>query len=761
MSVQHTQAAPRGELIVDLFAGGGGASTAILMATGRHPDIAINHDREAIALHEANHPTTRHWCADINEVDPRKAVAEFVDAQGGARPVGLLWASPDCKHHSKARGGKPREKHIRSLAWIVVRWAAQVKPRVIALENVEEFQDWGPLLTEEVFISDAEVGSLAQQAAQVDACGHQFSMFDALEDPKDEDVFTDADRRFWAQMHADRVASGETGIGTAAPQKGRLYKAGQPDPRFRGAIFRRWVAQLESLGYVVEWRELVAADYGAPTTRKRLFLLARRDGEAIVWPERTHAPRDKAALLGLQPWLPAASIIDWSRPAPSIFDRKKSLEPKTHARIAKGIRRYVIESHRPFIVPITHTGPGRVHDLSDPVRTVTSANRGEFSLISPYLAAQYGEREGQEPRTRDLDVSPYPTAVPGGNGGKLVEAVLGGAIVGCGGRAGQSPPKGFDDPLGTVTAKADKCVASVFMQKMAENGVGSEITDPLHTAMAGAPRHYPVVATLGRQFGTNESGRDIEEPAPTVMSDGAGGKSQVITARLAAYVDQHNGDRIGRAIDEPITTVTHRATQQKVAAITIDKYYGRDAGDEAVDPLATVTAKDRMSINATYLEQANTGAIGHESRDPLSTIVGKGCTQRVVECALDGFDAEPSDRRAQVLAFLWEHFGEPTVEERADPLATPRGRLRFGLVVMGDMVWRIVDIGMRMLAPRELYGAQGFPADYVIDLTFDGKPLTKTAQTRMAGNSVSPPPAAALLAANVTMAEADDRRVAA
>ncbi|PZR36448.1 DNA cytosine methyltransferase [Caulobacter segnis] len=769
-----------GELIVDCFAGGGGASTAILAATGRHPDIAINHDAEAIALHAANHPTTRHHCADINEVDPRKAVAEFPGPDGRARPVGLLWASPDCKHHSKARGGKPREKKIRSLAWIVVRWAAQVRPRVIALENVEEFQDWGPLLEADTFIRDDEIESLAQQ---LDAAipDEQFSLWNLLDPTEDEiqaAIKPALDRA--AELHADLQHS---------KGKGRLYKAGQPDPRHKGIIFRRWVSQLESFGYAVEWRELVAADYGAPTTRKRLFLIARCDARPIVWPERTHAPRDKAGLLGLQPWLPAASIIDWSIPVPSIFGRKKPLEPKTHARIAKGIKRYVIEAGRPFIVPVTHsTGGERVYDSADPLKTVTAGpKRGEFSLVSPYLTAQYGERDGQEPRARDVDSSPYPTVVPGGNGGRLVEAVLGGAIVGCGGRAGQSPPRGLDDPLGTATAKADKCVASAtmapvvvgtdnfstrasrafdpedplrtavssggfgvaatFLQKMAENGQGCDIGDPLHTAMAGAPRHYQVAACLNRQFGTGVA-QDPEQPMPTVMADGGGGKTQVITA----YLGRMAKGSVGSDPADPSLTATTKG-KDTLADITIDKYYATGVPSEADEPLDTATTKPRFGLNATYLEQANTGMVGHDAREPVSTIVGKGCTQRLVDCELEGFDAEPSERRQAVLAFLWKHFGEPTADERANPLATPAGRLKFGLVVMDGTVWRIVDIGMRMLVPRELYGAQGFPADYKIEITFEGKPLTKTAQTRMAGNSVSPPPAAALLSVNYYPAE--------
>lgn len=578
-------------------------------------------------------------------------------------------------------------------------------------------------------IREDELLSLADQADRVDAEGHQLMLFDGP-----------------AQASPSKIIS-----------EPRLYKAGQPDPRHKGVIFRRWVGQLEKCGYKVEWKELVAADYGAPTTRKRLFLIARCDGQPIVWPERTHAPRDKAELLGLKPWLPAADIIDWSRPVPSIFGRKKPLEPKTLARISKGIKKYVIEAGRPFIVPVTHsTGGVRTYDSADPLKTVTAGpKRGEFSLVAPTMVPRYGERAGQQPRSLDI-TAPYPTVVPDGNGGQLVEAVLGGAIVGCGGRAGQSPPRGLDDPLGTVTAKADKCVAGVFMQKMAENGVGSEIDGPLHTAMAGAPRHYIVAAHLGRQFGTSATGLDITAPAPTVMSNGGGGKTQVVTAHLGRMAK----GQIGSDLADPTQTATTHA-KDTLAAISIDKYYGSGGGSDVSDPLATVTAKDRMSINATYLEQANTGMIGHDSRDPVSTIVGKGCTQRIVECCLDGFEAEPSPRRAEVLAFLWKEFGEPTEAERATPLATASGRLKFGLVVLDDVVWRIVDIGMRMLVPRELYGAQGFPPDYHIEIQFEGKPLTKTAQTRMAGNSVSPPPAAALLKVNYEPAFIERERVAA
>lgn len=542
------------ELIVDLFAGGGGASTAIHMATGRHPDVAVNHNPDAIGVHEANHPQTRHYLCDVHEGAPLEACT----IDGVLHPVGLLWASPDCTHFSKARGGKPVEKRIRSLADIVVVWARWVRPRLIHLENVEEFQDWGPVL-----------------------------------------------------------------------------ENGKPCPERKGIDFRRWVRELEALG--------------------------------------------------LKPWRAAAEILDWSLEAPSIFTRPRPLKPKTRARIAKGVRRFVIEAPRPFIVPITHTGPGRVHDAADPLRTVTGSNRGEFSVVAPsvirtdfvntragcvypaedpirtataqpamglmsaVLTPSYGEREGQEPRGRDVE-QPYPTVVPGGNGGRLT------------------------------------------------------------------------TATLVRQFGTS-GGCDAQEPTPTVMPQGAGKTGVVVAA--------------------------------------IDKYYGAGVAADVAEPLDTATAKARFGLAAAFLEQANTGMVGHRPEQPVSTITATGAQQRLIQLGMvPANDHDGASTRRCVIDFLWEHFGAPTAEEWADPLATPAARLKFGLVILDGQVWQIADIGMRMLTPRELFNAQGFPPGYIIDRTADGRPVTKTAQTALAGNSVSPPPAEATLRANLTWMELPERRAA-
>lgn len=545
------------EMIVDLFAGGGGASTGIFMATGRHPDVAVNHDPEAVALHSMNHPSTRHYCCDVFEVDPVEACS---DAHGNLRPVGLLWASPDCTHHSKARGGKPADKNIRALAWVVTKWASKVRPRCIFLENVEEFQDWCDL---------------------------------------DEN--------------------------------------GRPDISQKGAIYRLWKSQFEAMGYQVEARVSSAADVGTPTTRKRLAVIMRCDDRPLQWPVQTHAQKARLKSPSLfdppmKPWRSAAEdVIDWSIPCPSIFGRKKALAPKTQARIAKGIRRFVIEAAEPFILPVTHAGERPNHDVNEPLKTVTSANRGELGL------------------------------------------------------------------------------AVVHVTKFGENTIGTDPADPLDTVMAGAPRHGIVAAYLGRQFGT-AVGRDANEPHPTVMTDGAGGKSFIAAACMSAY-------------------------------------YGNGVGSSIDDPLPTAVTKDRHAPVIAFMEQANTGVVGHAADEPVSTILAAGCHQRPVECEIEPASSDEGSRRSQVLAFLHKHFGEPTDAEAADPAATLMGRLRHGLVLIGKTVWQIADIGLRMLTPRELYNAQGFPRDYIIDRTANGT-LTKTAQTRMAGNSVCPPWAAAIIRAN-------------
>ena len=328
------------EQIIDSFAGGGGASLGIAWALGRGPDIAINHDANAIAMHEANHPDTYHVLEDVWKTDLKKLV--------GRRKVGLLWLSPDCKHFSRAKGGKPVEKRIRSLAWIACKWAEQIKPRVIFLENVREFEGWGPLVPR-LQCSDCQWAGTEGQATLVRT---------QRKCPRCES------RRIKVQL--------ETMV---------------PCPLRKGLTFKRFVMRLERLGYRVQWRSLNAADYGAPTHRRRLFLVARNDGKAIVWPDPTHSPPHKCndmSLFGtvLQPHRTAAQCIDWSIPCPSIFDRKKPLAEKTLRRIAMGIKRFVIDADEPFMYSflIKYFGTAIGANLFEPAPTATGKDR--FGLVT-------------------------------------------------------------------------------------------------------------------------------------------------------------------------------------------------------------------------------------------------------------------------------------------------------------------------------------------------------------------------------------------
>ena len=575
-------------LIVDNFAGGGGASTGIEAALGRAVDIAINHDEEAIRMHEVNHPDTVHIRNNIWQIDPREVT--------GGRPVDLAWFSPDCKHFSKAKGGKPREKSIRDMAWVVVLWAQRVKPSLILLENVEEFRTWGPLCDE-----------------------------------------------------------------------------GKPIAERKGETFDKWCRELRKAGYKIQFRELRACDYGAPTIRKRFFMVARCDGEPIVWPKPTHgAPDSDDVKAGrLKPWRTAAEIIDWSIPCPSIFTRKKPLAEKTLRRIAHGIVKFVLNNPSPFIVPLTHHGnPARGTDLRDPLPTVTGANRGEQALVTPYFARtahgdvdRSGKRRGQPCHGPE---DQFPTVTQSGDSALVVPHVTkfrNGAI---GHDAGE--------PLATVTANsyvkrpggsAPLGVVSAFIQKFAENGKGVSLDEPLHTVMAGAPRHAVICAHLDQANGgprnENLAGRPADAPISTLATKGS--QQRIVTSNLVKL----KKDCVGQAVDEPLETVTTRTHMAEVRAFLI-KYYGNESDGHTLDgPLGTVTVNDR--------------------------------------------------------------FGLVTV------------------TIAGEE-YVIVDIGLRMLSPRELFNAQGFPPDYIIEHDAEGRKLTKTAQVAKCGNSVCPPLAEALVRAN-------------
>ncbi|MPR11500.1 DNA methyltransferase [Microvirga tunisiensis] len=654
-------------MIVDSFAGGGGASKGIAMALGREPDIAINHDGEALAMHEANHPTTIHLRHNVWKVDPRQHTA--------GRSVGIFWASPDCRSHSRARGGKPRGQKTRDLAWVVVRWAKSVRPKVILLENVSEFAEWGPLTIE-----------------------------------------------------------------------------GQPCPDRKGQTFADWVSKLERLGYRVEYRELRACDYGAPTIRTRLFLVARCDGKPIVWPEPTHGdPKSAEVQSGkLLPWRTAAEIIDWSKPCPSIFmsksdaqrfkdetgiQTKRPLERATLQRIAKGVKRYVIDASEPFLVSLTHQGGERTESLRDPIRTVTAANRGEKALvlpaiapvmtyaqqgganrpvqkplhtitasrkdqnavIAPYLVPRYGERTGQEPRTYPID-KPAPTIVPDGNGGSL-------AAVSLMRHFGASVGSAANDPLGTVTAGGGgkTGLVSAFLSQNNTGMIGHAMDEPLSTII-GKGCTQSVVAAHLTKFQENSIGQLPNEPIHTVMA-GAPRHGVVKTEMVTAphMINMKGSDMRSSPANDPMPTATAQGNHIGTVGASLVAYYGSDQDTPVTDPLHTITTHDRFGL-----------ADVRGTVPPLSS--------ELLE-------------KARLVAEFLREFGCWNGGE---------------FVTVGQHI--VVDIGLRMLTPRELARGQGFPEDYVLEAVHNGKPLTRTSQTRMIGNSVCPDLASALVYANIVIA---------
>lgn len=521
-------------LIVDLFAGGGGASMGIEAALGRDVDIAINHDPVAIAVHKANHPNTEHYATDIWEVKP-------LDATRG-RPVLLLHASPDCKHFSRAKGGRPKSQKVRSLAWVVRRWANDVKPAVITLENVAEFQDWGPLYPPMTWRhADGRVFTCTSEASQ---------------------------RSFLAGKKVGKTAWRDV--------------SDAPIPERKGETFRRWKRDLEKLGYVVEHRLLHAHHYGAPTSRKRLFLVARRDGGAIRWPERTHGP-------GLLPYKTAAQCIDWSLRCPSIFERKKPLAKKTLARIAAGIRRFVLENPDPFVVTIDHQSAASAEQLvGQPLSTVTTKAR--HVLVTPTIVpVNHG---GGESRAERAD-EPLTTVTAARRGHAVVAAF----VAGCGGRAGQSQPTGGDEPVGTITAKNDRVVvAPTLIQTSYGERAGQaprvlDLHQPLGTVVAQGQKHSVAAAFLAKHFG-GVVGKPLgKAPLDTIT---AVDHHSLVTSHLE--VMRNNAS--GKPLDGPVPTICANGNHVAEVRTFLTTYYGseKDVGQVMTEPLRTVVTKDRFGL---------------------------------------------------------------------------------------------------------------------------------------------------------------------
>lgn len=545
------------EIIVDLFAGGGGASTGIEIATGRVVNVAVNHNPEAIRLHQTNHKFTEHYQEDVWKVDP-KTVCK-------GRPVGLLWASPDCRHFSKAKGAALVDRKIRGLAWVILRWAGEVRPRVILMENVEEFVTWGPV------------------------------------------------------------------------------RKGKPIKKLSGTTFERFLKQLRALGYEVEYRELVAADYGAPTSRKRFVLCARCDGRPIVWPERTNAPADSPEVKSgkCKPWRAAAEIIDWSLPMYSIFDSKAEIKRKygvnavrpladnTMRRVICGTDKYTIKSKKPFfLVP---TG--------------------------------YGEREGQAPRTHD-------------------------------------PEK----PLSTVVSTVKQNLAA------------------------------PIVAPFIHQGKFQNAPQSAKNPLTTITCVGA---HELAAANLVSYHADENSKARVNDLDGLLPTVD-ASNRFGLTMAFLTEYYGNGNPLPLDEPMRTVTSHDREALIAAHVAEFKGKDKGQSAWEPLRTITAGGGEFGAVATVIERYDGKRDlGYWPEIRKLLNKYCGYKLAEDE------------ILLLVIGGTPYYIRDILLRMLAPRELYNAMGFPVDYIIDHDYTGREYKKTSQVARCGNAVCPPMAEAVVRANL------------
>lgn len=585
------------EIFVDSFAGGGGASTGMEVGLGITVAAAINHDPAAILMHKTNHPYTEHYQASVWDVDPRDVCR--------GRPVGGAWFSPDCKHFSKAKGAALVDKKIRGLAWITLRWAALVRPRVIFLENVEEFQTWGPV------------------------------------------------------------------------------RKGKPVKKLAGTTFRKFIGQLRDLGYEVEWRELVAADYGAPTSRKRFVLIARCDGKPIVWPEPTHAPRDSEAVKSgrLKPWCSAAEIIDWSLPCPSIFDTKEEIKERynlkavrpladnTMRRIIRGVDKFTIKSGQPYIVP---TG--------------------------------YGERKGQAPRVHDIE-EPLPTVV------------------------------------GSSKHNLCKPVLAPFTATNTSNSVGAPAGDPVHTVTTAGNQMLvtPYLAECNHAGGGHVA--DVRGPYKTITAKHTGG---IVAPSLIQYHTEQTENVRASGIGAPIPTVD-ASNRYGLTCANLVKYYSGVVGEKMEEPLPTVTAIDHNAVCAAHVVKFKGDNLGSGPAEPMQTVTAgagqkKACgggTFALCDTLLCKAGPDENLYRWPLIRELLNRYCGYKLAD--DDLL---------LLSIGGTLYFIADIGLRMLSPRELYNAMGFPPDYIIDRDYMGNPYPKNEQVARCGNAVCPPMAAAVARAN-------------
>ena len=563
------------EIIVDNFAGGGGASTGIELATGRPVNIAINHDPDAILMHKTNHPYTEHYQASVWDINPEEVCR--------GRKVGLAWFSPDCKHFSKAKGGKPVDKKIRGLAWIVLRWAAKVRPRVIMLENVEEFQTWGPV------------------------------------------------------------------------------RKGKPVKSKVGQTFNQFIKQLKALDYDVEYRELKACDYGAPTIRKRFFLIARCDGKPIVWPEATHAPADSPEVTTgkKKPYRSAAECIDFSLPCPSIFERAKPLVTNTQRRIARGLDKFVIREAKPYLVHIGN-----------------------------------GERSGQLPRIYDID-----------------------------------------KPLNTVVGSCKQYFTTPFFMTLKFNNEASDVKSPL-TTITSVNCHYLIAPSLIQYHSETAKsevrGQKIDKPIMTIDGSGRYGVQM-------PFLTKFQQNSLGQKCAKPLDTVMAGATRFGMVYPFLTQYYsGADHANTVTNPLQTVTVKPRHFLNDCFLTVLRNHMDSKSINEPLNTITAGAEHFSFVKVYVKQYCEGVWLGHWQKIKAMLNEYTDWKLKDNEIIVFNIDGTEYF-----------IYDIGMRMLQPKELYAAQGFPKDYVIEKDYLGNTYPKSKQVARCGNAVPPPFATALVRANL------------
>lgn len=692
------------ELVVDFFCGGGGAGTGLEIGLGRKVDVAKNHSSAAISMHTANHPHARHFTTDVFDGDPNE------ECQG--RAVGWFHMSPDCTHHSQAAGGQPRKREIRNLSWIGLKWAGKKKPRVISLENVKQILQWGPLIAKR----DAATGRVVT-----------LDLVPSTKNPK---------------KLVNRVAD----VGEQVPVSNQFLV---PDPSRRGVTWKRFVQLLEGMGYQVEWRIIKACDFGAPTSRERLFMIARCDGQPIVWPDPTHA---KSPGKGQQKWRTAAECIDWTVPSKSIFGRKKELAAATLRRVAKGMKKFVIDAADPFIVPIANWSGELAQSAQEPLRTVTSWPRGgSFAVASPTLVQTgYGEREGQQPRVPGLD-QPLGTVVAGG-----VKHALSSAVILPATHQGADRVNSPGEPLPTVTAanRGELMVASPLLVGAggpSYSGKPAAADQPVGTLMT--QNHRALAAAHLVKFRFDSAGAPIDEPTPTITSGGnykrPAGAAHAMGI-CTAFIEQANGGfnaTPAKGADEPMTTVTNTGSQQRLVTAHLATLRNGSTGQHANDPLSTVTAGDHHALVAANLLHLRGNCDARTAGEPLHTVSAGGTHHGLVEYKLS---PEHEAGALRVAAFLISYYSTENISGCDSPAPTVSTKDLLGLVTVyvKGIPYVIVDICLRMLQPHELYRAQGFPQSYIIDKGADGKPFTKTEQVHMCGNSVSPPPMAAIARAN-------------